>query len=272
MHRRLVILLSALLLLPRAAPATPAGSLWAHFGASDPNSAMVVDHAAWAGFLGRYVKTRSDGINLVAYAAVTAADRQALQAYIESLEATPVSRCSRPEQLAFWANLYNALTVGLVLQHYPVGSIRDIGGPAGSPAGPWGEKIAHVEGEAISLGDIENRILLPIWRDPRVLYTLSCAAIGCPSLRSRPYSAPQIDNQLDAAAIAYVNSPQGLRILGSRLIVSRLYEWHEAAFGGSEDGILRHLLAYASPDTAMALQQIHQIDGFQFDWALNSAR
>ncbi len=160
-----------------------------------------------------------------------------------------------------------------MLQRYPIDSIRDIGGASnGAASGPWKEKIAHVEGKPLSLDDIEQGILLPIWRDSRTIYALSCAAIGCPSLRPIPYSASTIDNQLDAAAIAYVNSARGVTIIGDRLIVSELYEWHKAEFGGSEAGIIHHLLAYASPDMAMRLQQISHIDGFEFDWALNRAR
>ncbi len=273
MRRRPAILLTLLALLALAPSAASAEEPWAHFRTYDPKGAVAVDNEPWSSFLAHYVKTRGDGATLVAYGAVTAADRQSLQLYLASLEATPISRCSRPEQLAFWINLYNALTVRLVLQRYPIDSIRDIDGWAdGAATGPWKEKIAHVEGQPLSLEDIEQHILLPIWRDPRTLYTLSCAAISCPSLRPTPYNASSIDNQLDSAAIAYVNSSRGVRIIGERLIVSKMYEWHKAQFGGSEAGIIRHLLAYAAPDLAMRLQQINHIDGFQFDWALNDAR
>jgi hypothetical protein len=272
-RRRLVIPLTILPLLALTPPAIPADAPSTHVEVHGSDDTTTVDNVAWAAFLARYVRTRADGLSLVAYGNVTAADRQSLERYVTSLEETPISRCQRPEQLAFWINLYNALVVRLVLQHYPVASVRDIGGSPGSPAtDPWKEKIAHVEGQALSLDDIAQGILVPVWHDPRTLYALSCAAISCPSLRARPYSASRIDKELDAAAMAYVNSPRGVRILGRRLIVSRLYEWHEAQFGGTEGGIIRHLLAYAAPDLAMTLQQINHIDGFQFDWALNGTR
>ena len=93
------------------------------------------------------------------------------------------SLTSRDEQLAYWINLYNALTVKVILDHYPVKSILDIDiSPGWFSIGPWGKKLVAVEGVEISLDDIEHRILRPIWRDPRIHYALNCAAVGCPNL------------------------------------------------------------------------------------------
>ncbi len=97
------------------------------------------------------------------------------------LAATSADRLRRAEQFPFWINLYNALTVKVVLDHYPVEIIRDIDISPGLFAdGPWGKKLVTVEGEALSLDDIEHRILRPIWKDPRLHYVLNCAALGVP--------------------------------------------------------------------------------------------
>lgn len=271
-------LLLPVFLLAFLVPAAPAGSapaaeLWPRWLRHDAASTRSVDYRGWAAFLARYVELGPDGITRVDYGGVTPADRRALQAQIEALAAVPVSALSRPEQMAFWINLYNALTVETVLAHYPVASIRDIDiSPGLFAQGPWRKKLVRVEGEALSLDDIEHRVLRPIWRDPRVHYAVNCASLGCPNLQPRPFTAHGLDHALDAAAREYVNHPRGLRLTPEGLHVSSLYIWFEEDFGGSEAGVIRHFLAYAAPDTAMRLQEFTAIAGHGYDWALNDAR
>lgn len=253
------------------ATAAPQAELWPRWTAHDPAAAMRIDHGAWARWLAAYVVTDRTGLNRVAYGRVTAGDRQELRRYLADLAATPVAALSRPEQLAFWINLYNALTVEVVLDHYPVESIREIDiSPGLFSNGPWGARLITVEGEALSLDDIEHRILRPIWRDPRIHYALNCASVGCPNLQREPFLAPELDRMLDQAAIAFVNDPRGVRIGGDGLHVSSIYVWFEADFGG-ETGVLRHLLAYARPSLAMRLQTLDGITDHDYDWSLNDA-
>ena len=173
--RRLVLALP-LLLLARPAGAAAKAELWPRWLAHDDNSSLTVDHSRWSAFLARYRHLGSDRIARLAYGRVGAADRQALDAYLDFLQSIPVSALSRTAQRAFWINLYDALTVRLVLAHYPVASIRDIDiSPGLFTSGPWRAILATVEGEKITLDDIEHRILRPIWRDPRIHYVLNCA-------------------------------------------------------------------------------------------------
>ena len=104
----------------------PDAVLLERWTAHDPKSGADIDHGPWDRFLAAYVEADGDGINRVAYGRVGAADAQALDGYIGGLAAVPISRYSRPRQLAYWINLYNALTVRLILDHYPVDSICDI--------------------------------------------------------------------------------------------------------------------------------------------------
>jgi Protein of unknown function, DUF547 len=127
-----------------------------------PGSTERVDHDAWDRLLKTYVSTDAAGVNRVAYGRVSAADRAALGAYLERLAAVPVEQLDRPEHLAFWVNLYNARTVVLVLEHYPVTSIRDIRFGL-FDIGPWSEPLLEVRGRKLSLNDIEHGILRPIW-------------------------------------------------------------------------------------------------------------
>lgn len=263
----------AALAAPAPAAAAPRAELWPRWLRHDPAATATVDHGRWAAFLARYLERGADGVNRVAYGAVTPADRRALQDYLAGLAAVRVGELARAEQMAYWINLYNALTVEVVLGRYPVASIRDIAiSPGLFSRGPWGRKLATVEGEALSLDDIEHRILRPIWRDPRVHYALSCAAVGCPNLRPEPYAGRGIDQALDQAARAFVNDPRGVRVDAGGLHVSSLYRWYQDDFGGDEAGVIRHLLAYAEPATAMRLQEQTGIADDSYDWSLNDAR
>jgi hypothetical protein len=250
----------------------PKAELWARWEPHDPASTTRLDHVAWTAFLRSYVAPAADGVNRVAYRRVAAADRAALRAYIGRMAQIAPTRLNRDEQFAYWANLYNAVTVDTVLVHYPVKSIFDIGiSPGLFAPGPWGKKLVTVEGEPLSLDDIESRILRPIWRDSRVHYALNCASIGCPNLRPEAWSAAGLDQQLGAAGRAYANHPRGASLMDGRLVVSSIYEWFQGDFGGSEGAVLRHLRGLAAPPLAERLARRDDYDDHAYDWALNDA-
>jgi hypothetical protein len=250
----------------------PDAKLWPRWQAHRAGSAEIIDHRPWDAFLARYVADGGDGINRVAYGRVGAADRRALEAYIGRLAALPISRYGRPQQKAYWINLYNALTVRVVLDHFPVAGIRDVDLAAGLFAdGPWRKKLLTIEGEAVGLDDIEHRILRPIWRDPRLHYALNCAAMGCPNLQGRAFTAGNTETLLEAAARAYVNHSRGVRFAGGGLHVSSIYVWFREDFGDSDGGVIRHLKRYAEPDLASRLDGFTEIGSHAYDWALNGA-
>ncbi|MCP5366893.1 MAG: DUF547 domain-containing protein [Hyphomicrobiales bacterium] len=249
----------------------PRADLWQRWTRHDPASSVRIDHGPWAAFLARYVRPGDDGINRVAYGQVTAADRAALEAYLSALAAVPVDGLNRDRQMAFWINLYNALTVRLILDYAPKESIRDIDiSPGLFSDGPWGRKLVRVAGEDVSLNDIEHRILRPVWRDPRVHYAVNCASLGCPNLWPEPFRAGDLAAQLDAAARAYVNHPRGARVHGGKLTVSSIYVWFGGDFGGGA-GVLAHLRRYAGEALLKDLAPITGIADHAYDWRLNAA-
>jgi hypothetical protein len=251
----------------------PKAEPWSRWRAHDASSARQVKHGPWQAFLHRYVRPNADGIARVAYDAVTTEDRAELDRYVAALAGERADSLSRPEQLAYWINLYNALTVRLVLDHPGVDSIRDIDiSPGLFGDGPWGKKLFEVEGERLSLNDIEHRILRPLWRDPRLHYALNCASLGCPDLQPHAFSAANAPALLDAAARAYVNHPRAARVTGGRLIVSSIYVWFQEDFGGDDAGVIAHLRAYAEPDLSTALAGVARIDDHAYDWSLNGPR
>ncbi|TVR98468.1 MAG: DUF547 domain-containing protein [Rhodospirillales bacterium] len=250
----------------------PDADLWPRWQVYDPASTIRVDHRAWDVLVDRYLSLDGDGIARFAYAGVTAEDRRALDAYVDALAITPVDSLNRPEQLAYWINLYNALTVQLVLAHWPVDSIRDIDiSPGLFRRGPWDAKLVTVAGEELSLNDIEHRILRPIWRDPRIHYAVNCAAIGCPNLQREAFTAANTFELFDQAARAFVNHPRGVRLEGDRLIVSSIYAWFREDFGDSAAGVLDHLRVHADPALAALLAGRTTIDDHAYDWSINAA-
>lgn len=269
------------LLLLLAAPAfggaldklfAPKPQLWSRWSAQDAGSSKPVNHSAWDRFLSAYVSRGSDGVALVAYGRVSGKDKQALVAYLADLSSVSISGYSRKEQLAYWINLYNALTVKTVLDHYPVKSIRDIDlSPGPFSSGPWKRKLVKVEGQGISLDDIEHRILRPIWKDPRIHYALNCASIGCPNLQDRAFSAKGAQRLLDKAARDYVNNRRGAQVAGDQLILSSIYAWFESDFA-VDGGAIAHLKRYAAPALEAKLEGFDEADDYVYDWRLNDAR
>ena len=261
-----------LVMLATAAQAklfVPDSEVWAIWDASDESVTATVDHADWQQLLGAYLVTEdTGGINRFRYAAVTDGDRARLKGYIEQLAAIDPRNYPRAEQRAYWINLYNALTVEVVLQHYPLKSIRDIdGGLLGS--GPWKRQLVEVAGQPLTLNDIEHRILRPIWRDPRTHYAVNCASLGCPNLAAEAYTRANVDRMLDEAARAYINHPRGVAFEDGRLTLSSIYNWFDVDFGESDAAVLAHLAQYAEPELGERLAGYDGRIKYHYDWRLN---
>lgn len=252
--------------------AAPSADLWPRWQAHDAGSTKTIDHGAWAEFLLRYGVRSDDGVNRVRYGAVSPDDKSRLEQYLQRLQALPISKYSRMEQFAYWVNLYNARTVQLILDHYPVKSIRDIRFGWFS-FGPWDEKLLSVESEKLSLNDIEHRILRPIWNDNRIHYAVNCASVGCPNLALVPFTAVNTEQLLDESARAYINHPRGVVITADTITASKIYDWYQIDFGNSENSLVEHWLKYAEPGLQKRLKNLDQsIDWeYEYDWSLNES-
>ena len=249
----------------------PKSELWERWTAHSPSSGATIDHGEWGAFLANNLVSQTDDINRIAYAKVSEADRKRLDSYLSALSAVPISDFSRDEQRAYWINMYNALTVDVVLEHYPVDSIRDISiSPGFFVTGPWKKKLIRVEDEELSLDDIEHRILRPIWKDPRIHYAVNCAALGCPKLMPSAFTASNTEDLLVRGAKAFINSDYGAHVdADSRLMASSIYDWFQDDFGGDEAGVIAHLRLYAHPGLKTKLDGITEVYDFDYDWTLN---
>ncbi len=253
--------------------AAPDADLWEFWTAHNPESRVRVGHTDWQNFLNAHVVTSKDGVNRIAYSKVPSDARQKLADYIKHLAQLAPRTFNRNEQRAYWINLYNALTVTVILDHNRVESILDIKiSPGFFASGPWGKKLLSVEGQDVSLDDIEHRILRPVWQDNRIHYAVNCAAVGCPNLNRKAYTAGNTDRLLSAAARTYINHPRGAWVEDGMLYVSSIFDWYKIDFGGNDEGIIAHLKKYANPGLQKALVGITEIGDHTYDWSLNQRR
>lgn len=271
MSLRVLLAAFLIVLAVPAAHAAPKADLWEKWTKHDPKSTQSVDHSAWDAFLKKYLRDHEDGVVRVAYKDVSEADRKSLADYIKSLEKTNVSGLSRKEQLPYWINLYNALTVRVIIDNLPVKSILDISGGLFSK-GPWKDELLEIEGEDLTLDDIEHRILRPIWNEPLVHYAVNCASIGCPSLQQDAFTAKNTQALFKEAAEEFINHPRGARVEDGKLYVSSIFSWFEEDFGGSDKGVIEHLKLYAKPDLKKKLANIDDIADDSYDWNLNGTK
>jgi hypothetical protein len=232
--------------------------------------------AVYDRLLRTYVSPSPDGITRVDYARwrTTTADRTALDGYIAELAARRPSTMPRAEAYVFWGNLYNAVTLKVIIDRYPVGSIREIKSDSWfdfkSYNGPWRQQRVSVEGRRLSLDDIEHEIMRPTFKDPRVHYIVNCASYGCPNLMNRVWRAATLEADLEAAARAFVNHPRGVTVLpDGTLRVSSIYRWFIADFGGDDAGLVAHFRQYAEGTLAQRLAGSPRIAEDDYDWSLN---
>lgn len=247
----------------------PSKHLWPYWEAHQANSVKMINHQLFQQFLTKYVYTSISGVNLVHYSQVTTQDKLQLEAYLDQLAHVPINQYNRDEQLAYWINLYNALTIDMILKNYPVKSILDIKLGGWFTRGPWDAQLTQVDSIPLSLNDIEHRIIRPIWNDPLTHYALNCASYGCPNLQKQVYSGKTVNRMLIQAAKEYINSPQGVLINDNKLIVSQIYDWYQVDFGGSEQEVIQHLSQYAKPMLKQQLTQFRWISDYHYDWRLN---
>lgn len=246
-------------------------NLWPQWEVNNPLSTEIISHQTWQNFLDKYVVTNDEHINLIDYKKLSQQDVELLKKYIKTMSQVEINKYSRREQLAYWINLYNALTVQTVANYYPVTNIQEINiSPGLFSLGPWGANLITVNNTTLSLDDINNRIIRPIWNDQRTHYALNNATIGAPNLNKHAYQGAQLEQQLNEAAITYVNSLRGVQVIEGRLIISKLYDWYEEDFGGTKQDVINHLLQFAQEPLLSQLKHINTIDSYVYNWHLNS--
>lgn len=228
----------------------------------DMNSSEI--NAPYNAFLSKYVESQN-GINLVAYDKVSDEDEATLEAYIETLSNLDISGYSDEAVMAYWFNLYNAKTIDVILDNYPVKSIRKIGF-----AGPWGKKLLRVNGNKLSLDNIEHDIVREEYDEPRVHFAFNCASIGCPNLKLSAWEAETLEADLTQAAQDFVESARGIDVdKNGNIRASSIFKWYKKDFGQTEAEVVKYLSQFAQGDKKTALENATKIKSYDYDWSLN---
>jgi len=224
-------------------------------------SQIIVDHSIYATLLEKYVKQGQ-----VDYRGFKT-DEAKLDQYLNVLEKTDSDKLAPNDQFAFYINAYNAWTIKLILSGYPgVKSIKDLGNIFKSP---WEKKICRIDGDVVTLDDIEHKILRPRFKDPRVHFAINCAALSCPPLGDRPYMGSTLDRQLDDSTRMFINNPKRNDLKGDTLYVSKIFKWFRGDFN---DDVIGFFLKYANEDLKKELAAKKggiKIKYLHYDWGLN---
>ncbi|MGE4107347.1 MAG: DUF547 domain-containing protein [Bacteriovoracia bacterium] len=192
---------------------------------------------------------------------------------LSSVKESEFDKWSKNEQLAFLINAYNAFTLKLVTDNYPVKSIKDIGGLFSSP---WKKKFFLLFGAETHLDHIEHDLIRPKYKEPRIHFALVCASIGCPNLASEPYVAARLNAQLENAAKAFLNDRSRNRYEGGAspvLYLSSLFKWYGKDFGPDEQAIRDFVIPRMTLKTVEIEKAKHaSIQFLKYDWNLNDSK
>lgn len=248
------------------APQPEADQFW---DVSAEGNTAVIDHSDWQYLLEEYVISDDpSGVNLVDYQNLLEDDKAVLDRYIDQLSSIDPRTYNRAEQHAYWINLYNALTVQLIIENYPAESITKLGA---SPLsfGPWDDNIITLAETELSLNDIEHGILRPLWNDYRVHFAVNCASIGCPNLQAMAFTADNSEALLDQAAGEYLAHPRGARFEDGTLILSSIFDWYGIDFGDDQGQVLETLSQHAPSAIANELAEYADDITYEYNWQLN---
>lgn len=234
-------------------------------------NANAQDHQLFTEILNDYVKK-----GLVDYENLRKDNR--LPKYLDQLSNTSIEVLTRNEKLAFWINTYNAFTLFIINENYPLESItnlhtggRIIGYLLGKTV--WDKEFVTINNKKYSLNDIEHKILRKM-NEPRIHFAIVCASISCPELRNEAFEAEKLETQLEEQAIKFINDPSRNKFdLEKREAkISEIFNWFEEDFGDSEEEVLMFVADYLADDIASDIKNNiskWDVSYMDYDWGLN---
>ncbi len=242
----------------------------AQWAIADEESTVVVDHEPWQLLLDDYLVTDEEpGVHLFDYGGLIDDGREPLDDYVNSLLAIDPTGLNSSEQKAYWLNLYNAVTVRLIVDNYPVASITTLGSGGVTTFGPWDDKLITVNETSLSLNDVEHGIIRPLYNDYRIHFAVNCASIGCPDLIDTAFQGEGLDQQLDDATAAFLSHPRAVRFDGDQLHLSTLFDWYAVDFGNDLKSVLSTLGKHSNKEQQTLLENYHGKPKYDYDWSLN---
>ncbi len=200
------------------------------------------------------------------------ADLKAYLGQLASISRTAFGKWSEPERIAFLLNLYNAATLQLIIDHYPVESIKEIGGRW---KGPWKQEVVSLFGEKVTLDHVEHDLIRKDYKEPRVHFALVCAARSCPPLRGEPYTPDKLDEQLEDQGRIFINTPSKNRVdLENRTAyLSKIFKWFSGDFEEASGSVPAFIRPYFPRDISKQLEDGEfAVEYTDYDWALNDRK
>lgn len=229
-----------------------------------------VDHGPFKDVLDRFVDARGN----VDYARLKSVSDSVLVPYLQQYATVDLSRLDRDERLALWINAYNAFTLKLIVDHYPVENIWAITpGPAEPKEdSPFELDVGRVADTVRTLDEIEHEIIRERFDEPRIHFALVCAAQSCPRLRKEAYVGDRLHQQLEDQTRTFLHDRTKNQIPAGEntILLSRILDWYGEDFGPSTDALQRFFAAYFDGEVSARLENAEYDVEFQsYDWALN---
>ena len=212
---------------------------------------LIESHETFNGMLQKFVST-SGTVN---YAGWKKSESD-LDKYLTSLAvAIPTSTTPKNEALAYWINTYNAFTIKLILKNYPVVRITDLSGGK-----PWDIQWITLAGKKYSLNDIENKVIRPTFKEPRIHFAVNCAAKSCPPLANKAFTAANLNSMLEQGTKAFINSNLNT-ITASKINLSKIFDWYKEDFGNVISFVNKYATTKVNANATIAYND--------YNWALN---
>ncbi len=222
-----------------------------------------VDHSAYDRLLKKYVNEKG----LVNYKGFKS-EETVFDAYLAMLSKNPpAASWSKNEQMAYWINAYNAYTIRLILNHYPLKSIKDIGSKIKIPfvTTPWAAKFFSIGGDKMSLDNIEHGTLRKKYDDPRIHFTLVCASISCPRLRNEAYVPDKLDAQMEDQGRDFLTNSTKNKISKDEAQLSKYFDWYKGDWNNDGQSVLKWVNKYSKTK----ISDTTKITFLDYNWNLN---
>lgn len=230
-----------------------------------------IGHDSWQVLLDDFLDTEDEsGVYLFDYESLQIDATAELDNYIDYLSSIDPRDYARTEQFAYWINLYNAATVDLIVENFPVDSITELGDTP-LAFGPWDDPRVTIAGIPLSLNDIEHGILRPLYKDPRIHFAVNCASLGCPNLQPQAFTSDNLEELLTLASLEFVGHPRALTIDGNTLYLSSIFDWYSEDFGKDTKAVLDKITEYSPTDITNQLKQFDGEIEYHYNWQLNAA-
>jgi hypothetical protein len=232
--------------------------------------AQAVDFSGWDALLKKYVKTTTiDGVTLNSVAYKSLKGNPEFEKVISGLKTASLDDLkTKEEKLSFWINVYNVLAVKVVVDNYPVKSIKDVGSLFKSV---WKRKAGVVAGKERTLNEVEHEILRKMG-EPRIHVAIVCASVSCPDLRKEAFTAERLDDQLDDQVKKFLeNTGKGMKIdeKKKRVYVSSIFKWFDEDFE-PQGGVTKFISRYASPSRKKSFEKYGgKLKYLDYNWDLN---